>query len=93
MAFDLLEPARMTVPVRSFSEPAISVVDPRSDSNRPIDAHTIEPEPRQTTPSMVKLATPRPRRWLAAVSAVALVLGATGIANVFAQAEIAIEAR
>jgi hypothetical protein len=42
----------------------------------------IEPEPRQTTPSIVKLSSPR-RRWLSILSAAAMVLGGVAVANVF----------
>lgn len=121
----------MTVPVRTFPEPAISLRHPGRDSNSNMDAtvrravpnillqlsrgderptapapfwvarvdapsdplplRVVEPEPRQTTPSIVKLAPlPRPRRrWVAMLSAAAILVGGAGVASVFADAEIA----
>ena len=44
----------------------------------------VEPEPRQTTPSMVKLSSRR--RWVSILSAAAIVVGGFGVANLFALA-------
>lgn len=48
-----------------------------------------EPEPRQTTPSVIRLRARR--RWLSMLCAVAIVAGGVGAANILAQPAVAID--
>ena len=45
MALDLLKRTRMTLPVRSYRSPSISVVDPARDSNSQMEATVRRPVP------------------------------------------------